>query len=329
MTYIINKDCISISPRVQRSPTPTPSITATTTPTLTATPTTTPQATATATATRTPTKTATQTSTLTRTATITPTNTVTPTQTPTITPTNICYYQDSSPETCCGQFYVAANSGIWYDTGVYYNVNDLIYIIASGCATHNVSAAPASNAGPVGTIDGLLKLQGRLHDNSNYSDIFDIGNLFNNRAISSGVLELKIYDTTYTNNAGGFCVCVKKEENGLCLADNCPPPEVSQTPTSTLTTTPTKTPRPTPTNTPTATRCPQQIVICSGFIDGFMNDGGIMVELQVEENPLCCCEIQYSLNNTNVWVQLPQQYIDCGPTYALSPSVPCFGDIIP
>jgi hypothetical protein len=59
-------------------------------------------------------------------------------------------------------------------------------------------------------------------------------------------------------------------------------------------------------------------------------NGGIIVELQVDKNPDCCCEVQYSLDNNNTWNQLPSNTIDCSPNYSYSYlGTPCFGEIIP
>jgi hypothetical protein len=93
----------------------------------------------------------------------------------------------------------------------------------------------------------------------------------------------------------------------------------------------TPTPTPTPTITPSPSYCPQ-IIICDGFMDGSLVDGGIIVELQVEKNALCCCDIEYSLNNTNNWVELPASAVDCSPSnpgHSYSIHNTCFGEIIP
>jgi hypothetical protein len=105
-----------------------------------------------------------------------------------------------------------------------------------------------------------------------------------------------------------------------CLESIC----VTPTPTPTLT--------PTPTITPSPSYCPA-IIVCDGFIDGSLVDGGIIVELQVEKNELCCCDIEYSLDNSNTWAALPSSAVDCDPAnpgyYSYSVHNKCFGDIIP
>jgi hypothetical protein len=66
------------------------------------------------------------------------------------------------------------------------------------------------------------------------------------------------------------------------------------------------------------------IVICSGYIHDNMINGGIILELQISKNTKCCCEAQYSVNDTNTWVPLSGIYIDCDPgtgsTYTIHPS---------
>jgi len=333
MTYIINKDCIILPAKPERSPTPSFTSKPTSTPTLTPSNTATPPVTPTATNTRTPSQTSTVSATPTKTATQTPSNTPTVTRTPTVTPTNFCYYQDSLPETCCGEFFLYARSGLWYNTNVYFNQNDRLYITAKGCASYNTSLAPSTNFGPEGTDTGLLTVEGRINDSGTYSSILKIGKLYDSYAPIKGLLELRIYDINYNDNGGGFCVCVKKDPGGDCLANNCVPPEASPTPTPTQTRTPSKTPgttrTPTPTQTPSSTPCLHPMVICIGLFDDFMINNGIIVELQVEKNPLCCCQIQYSLDNTNIWTQMPQQYIDCDPSFYYTVNTVCFGDIIP
>jgi hypothetical protein len=96
--------------------------------------------------------------------------------------------------------------------------------------------------------------------------------------------------------------------------------------TSTITSSVTPTITITPTVTPSLSYCPE-IVICDGFIDGSFDGDGIIVELQVEKNELCCCNIEYSLNNTNNWAALPDSAVDCVTNYLLHNT--CFGDIIP
>lgn len=333
MTNIINKDCIILPPKPERSPTPSITSKPTSTPTITPSNTATPPVTPTATNTITPTQTSTISATPTQTATKTPSNTPTITRTPTVTPTNICYYQDSLADSCCGQFFLYATSGSWYNTNVYYNQNDRIYITAEGCASHNTAAAPSTNFGPDGTIGDILAVQGRINDSGVYSSIFKVGKFYDNIAPIKGLLELRIYDINYNDNGGGFCVCVKKDPEGDCLANNCVPPEPSQSPTPTQTRTPSKTPgttrTPTPTQTPTSTPCLYPMVICSGVFDDFMTNNGIIIELQVEENPLCCCQVQYSLDNKNIWTQMPQQYIDCDPSLYYTIHAVCFEEIIP
>jgi hypothetical protein len=109
-------------------------------------------------------------------------------------------------------------------------------------------------------------------------------------------------------------------------------PTVTPTPTITPTVTPTLTLTPTPTITPSPSYCPS-IIVCDGFIDGSLVDGGIIVELQVEKNELCCCDVEYSLDNSNTWAALPSSAVDCDPTdpgyYYYSVHGTCFGDIIP
>jgi hypothetical protein len=94
----------------------------------------------------------------------------------------------------------------------------------------------------------------------------------------------------------------------------------------------TPTPTATPTVTPSLSYCPA-IIVCDGFIDGSLVGGGIIVELQVEKNELCCCDVEYSLNNTNNWTTLPGSMVDCNPSnpgyYSYSVHGTCFGDIIP
>lgn len=267
MTNIVNKDCIILQPANRPTVTPTKSNQATTTPTPTNTRTATPQATATPTNTQTPTQTSTITATPSQTASRTPTITPTNTRTPTLTPTNICYYQDSLNNTC-GEFYISANNGNWQDTSVAFLQGEPIYIEADGCACHNIASAPFSNFGPNGLEVAnpnlqLLKLEGRFNQNGIYSPIFKVGSLYDSVAIGNGVLELRIFDTNYLDNAGGFCVCIKKDREAKdCLASNSVLPPASPTPTPTNTQTPsktggpTRTPTPTPTNTGTNTPTP-------------------------------------------------------------------------
>jgi hypothetical protein len=99
-----------------------------------------------------------------------------------------------------------------------------------------------------------------------------------------------------------------------------------------VTPTPTPTVTPTPTITPSPSYCPA-IIVCDGFMDGSLVGGGIIVELQVEKNELCCCDVEYSLDNTNNWTALPGSAVDCDPKnpgyYSYSLHGTCFGDIIP
>lgn len=267
MTNIVNKDCIILQPINRPTSTPTKSNQPTSTPTPTNTRTATPQATATPTNTQTPTQTSTITATPSQTASRTPTITPTNTRTPTLTPTNICYYQDSLNNTC-GEFYVSANNGNWQSTSVAFIQGEPIYIDADGCACHDISSAPFSNFGPNGLEVAnpsfqLLKLEGRFNQNGIYSSVFKVGSLYDGVAIGSGILELRIFDTNYLDNAGGFCVCIKRDREAKdCLASNSVLPPASPTPTPTNTQTPsktggpTRTPTPTPTNTGTNTPTP-------------------------------------------------------------------------
>lgn len=250
---IINKDCIVVFPKPKRSSTPTRTSKPTSTPTVSLSNTATPPVTLSATVTRTPTVTSTMTATPSNTQTKTPSTTPTLTTTPTVTPTNFCYYQDSFADPCCGQFFVSAVSGVWSSTNVFFNQNDRMYILSDGCASHNISLAPSSNFGPDGRSDGLLKLEGRINNSGIFSSILKLGSFYDSLAPISGILELKINDTVYTDNGGGYCVCVKKNPTDECLANNCVPPNPSATPTTTKTVTPSKTPKSTPTPTTTTT----------------------------------------------------------------------------
>lgn len=267
MTNIINKDCIALYPKLPLSATPTRSNKPTSTPTPTITRTSTPQATSTPTNTQTPTQTSTITATPSQTATNTPSITPTNTRTPTFTPTNICYYQDSLANTC-GEFYMSASDSAWKNTSLVFSEGEPIYITANGCASYDVSNAPFSNVGPNGLeFDNpsfqLMKLEGRFNQNGVYSSVFKVGSLYDSVAIANGVLELRIFDTNYLDNTGGFCVCIKKDRDAIeCLASNAVLPPVSPTPTPTNTNTPskthgpTRTPTPTPTNTSTVSLTP-------------------------------------------------------------------------
>lgn len=267
MTNIVNKECIVIHPALPLSATPTRSNQPTGTPTSTVTRTPTPPTTATPTNTRTPTQTSTITATPSQTASRTPTITPTNTRTPTLTPTNLCYYQNSLAA-ICGEFFLSANDGDWKSTSVSFIQGEPICITADGCASHNISSAPFSNFGPNGLEVAnpnlqLLKLEGRFNQNGIYSPIFKVGSLYDSVAIANGVLELRIFDTNYLDNAGGFCVCIKKDREAKdCLASNSVLPPASPTPTPTNTQTPsktrgpTRTPTPTPTNTGTNTPTP-------------------------------------------------------------------------
>lgn len=157
---------------------------------------------------------------------------------------------------------MSASDSAWKNTSIVFSEGEPIYVTANGCASYNISSAPSSNVGPNGVENNnannqLLKLEGRFllqGSETAYSNIFKIGSLYDQTAIASGVLELRIYDTNYSDNAGGFCVCIKKDREAEgCLVSNAIIPPVSQTPTSTLTTTPSKTSKPTPTPTPTPT----------------------------------------------------------------------------
>lgn len=252
-----------------------------------------------------------------------------------------------------GGIYISTDSGItWTPTQTDRNWRKLA-ISSDGT---KLVAIPES----VGQI--YTGVQGSISTNISYSNIFKVGSFYDSITASAGTLELRIYDNVYTNNGGGFCACIKKDPNGQCLAQNysCGPPEVSQSSTPTPTQTTTKTPPPTPSNTstqtptqtptktsaetqtptstpsqtktptpsPTSFPCPQ-VIICSGIFDASMINNGVILELQVEENPLCCCDIQYSLNNSNIWSQLSSQYVDCDPNLYYSIHPTCFGDIIP
>lgn len=267
MTNIVNKECIVIHPALPLSATPTRSNQPTGTPTSTVTRTPTPPTTATPTNTGTPTQTSTITATPSQTASRTPTITPTNTRTPTLTPTNLCYYQNSLAATC-GEFFLSANDGDWKSTSVAFIQGEPIYITADGCASHNISSAPFSNFGPNGLESNnpnlqLMKLEGRFNQNGIYSSIFKVGSLYDSVAIANGILELRIFDTNYLDNGGGFCVCVKRDREAVeCLASNAILPVASPTPTPTNTNTPskthgpTRTPTPTPTNTSTVSLTP-------------------------------------------------------------------------
>lgn len=102
-------------------------------------------------------------------------------------------------------------------------------------------------------------------------------------------------------------------------------PTITPTRTPTQTATPTNTITPTPTLTPTSTTYCFQYdhLICSGLIDSHMTGSGLIIELQVEKNPLCCCDIQYSLNNSNNWNQFNGR-IDCSVVGVNSNHTKCF-----
>lgn len=287
MNNIFNHECIIIYPKIDPSQTPTHSNLPTSTPTPTITKTSTPRATSSSTPTLTPTQTSTITATPSNTPTHTPSITPTKTVTPSVTPTNICYYQDSLADSC-PDFYVSASGNSWQNTSVFFNQYDDILITAYGCASHNTSTAPFSNVGPDGIQSQdpnaqLLKLEGRLNDNGTYSPVFKIGSMLHDSVLASGILELRIFDTDYTNNAGGFCVCIKKQFDDECLANNVIVPPSSPTPTSTNTPTPsitpgpTRTPTSTPSQTPTNTQTPS--VTPTSTDNVFIISDGMVVEV--------------------------------------------------
>jgi hypothetical protein len=73
--------------------------------------------------------------------------------------------------------------------------------------------------------------------------------------------------------------------------------------------------------------CPN-MVICDALIDDYLTNGGLIIELQVARNSLCCCDVQYAIDNNNMWNQFTGQ-IDCDPGFGYTLNPTCFGDIIP
>lgn len=198
------------------------------------------------------------------TATPTPTISKTPPETP-------C--ANTSDPVSCDNFYVPANNPEWQDSGIAYDVNDIVYFTVTGCVNFfgsnlnnlNVDSLKPRTVGNTGILKGRIK-----YPNGTYSTIFDIyssDTTVNFGGGISGRIELRIADefigsTPYGDNLGGFCVCVKKSPTGPCLANNTdfyprPSRTPTNTPTPTFTSTPTntRTNTPTQTPTPTSTRC--------------------------------------------------------------------------
>jgi formylglycine-generating enzyme required for sulfatase activity len=76
--------------------------------------------------------------------------------------------------------------------------------------------------------------------------------------------------------------------------------------------------------------CNCEIQLCGGAIDAFMSDGGVIIDIKVNTNPNCCCDIEYSLDNNESFSKLDNSIVDCGPSYYYNLSeIVCFGDLIP
>jgi YVTN family beta-propeller protein len=111
----------------------------------------------------------------------------------------------------CNNFFLDATKTGLFNTGVYFDVGDDIFVSVEGCGTFN-GLTPFSNDYINGIIfDSPVSAIGPVSGSS----VLYFGQEYTGKATSSGYLFLGIRDTDniYSNNTGGYCACVKKNIN--------------------------------------------------------------------------------------------------------------------
>lgn len=125
----------------------------------------------------------------------------------------------------CNNFFLDATKPGFFNTGVYFEAGEDIYISSEGCATISGSS-PFTGSYIIGLVSNSTS--SFLRDGS---ATLSFANNYTGKALVAGYLYLGILDSNYSDNTGGYCVCVKKNLNdpGCNNITNSPNKLIDQT----------------------------------------------------------------------------------------------------